>query len=274
MIEAEYEELEPDEGALGLADTDSLPWLESGAEDEEPGGLDPGQVMLFLAALVLLLGAAVGAVWYFTSRAEGGQGVPEGGVIAAPEGPVKERPEDPGGKQFAGTGNVAPVVSEGGSRPAVVAAPPAAASATSAPAAAPAPAASAAAGAAAPATTAAGDAGGVAVQLAAEQGWGDLARRTDALAGVRHRVVEAKVDRGTVYRLQALAPNRAEAEKLCSALKADGLACQIKSPSPSAPAVTLSPLVLACRACRRRASLRTSWHDSGDLRPVRPRSDG
>lgn len=234
MIEAEYEELGPDEGALGLADTDSLPWLESGAEDEEPGGLDPGQVMLFLAALVLLLGAAVGAVWYFSSRAGGGQGVPEGGVIAAPEGPVKERPEDPGGKQFAGTGNVAPVVSEGGSRPAVVAAPPAAASATSAPAA-PAPAASAAAGAAAPATAAAGDTGGVAVQLAAysnraraEQGWGDLVRRTDALAGVRHRVVEAKVDSGTVYRLQALAPNRAEAEKLCSALKADGLACQIK----------------------------------------------
>jgi hypothetical protein len=235
MIEAEYEELGPGEGALGLADTDSLPWLESGAEDEEPGGLDPGQVMLFLAALVLLLGAAVGAVWYFTSRAEGGQGVPEGGVIAAPEGPVKQRPEDPGGKQFAGTGNVAPVVSEGGARPAVVAAPPAAASATPSPAAAPAPATSAAAGAAAPATAAAGDAGAVAVQLAAysnraraEQGWGDLARRTDALAGVRHRVVEAKVDSGTVYRLQALAPNRAEAEKLCSALKADGLACQIK----------------------------------------------
>jgi hypothetical protein len=150
-------------------------------------------------------------------------------VIAAPEGPIKQRPDDPGGKQFAGTGNVAPVVGEGGSRPAVVAE-------ATGPAAqgkpAPAPTATKpvpANPAAAPAT------GGVGVQLAAygtraraEQGWTDAQKRTDALAGVKYRVVEGKVDIGTVYRLQAVAGSRAEAEKLCAALKADGVDCQIK----------------------------------------------
>jgi len=62
----------------------------------------------------------------------------------------------------------------------------------------------------------------------AEQGWNDLSRRTDKLAGVKYRVVEGKVDIGTVYRLQAVAPDRATAEQLCAALKSDGLDCQIK----------------------------------------------
>jgi hypothetical protein len=76
---------------------------------------------------------------------------------------------------------------------------------------------------------------GVGVQLAAygtraraEQGWAEVTRRTDVLTGVKYRVVEGKVDIGTVYRLQAVAPSRAEAERLCAALKADGVDCQIK----------------------------------------------
>ena len=76
---------------------------------------------------------------------------------------------------------------------------------------------------------------GVGVQLAAygtraraEQGWSDIVRRTDALTGVKYRVVEGKVDIGTVYRLQAVAGSRAEADRLCAALKADGVDCQVK----------------------------------------------
>lgn len=228
MIDAEYEELNDAESELDLADTDSLPWLESDDEDESAGGLDPSQILLFAATLVLLLGAAVGGVWYFTNKADSAVVVAEGGVIEAPAGPIKERPEDPGGKEFAGTGNVAPVVGEGGSRPAVVAEKPAA----------PAPSATKLvpiAGAGTAEATAPVDMSGVGVQLAAygtraraEQGWSDLSRRTEALAGVKYRIVEGKVDIGTVYRLQAVTPSRAEAEKLCAALKADGLACQIK----------------------------------------------
>jgi len=229
MIDAEYEELDAGESELDLADTDNLPWLESDAEDEDAGGLDIGQILGFAGGLVLLLAAVVGAVWYVSNRASSADVVADGSVIEAPAGPIKERPENPGGKQFAGTGNVAPLVGEGETREAVVAAP--AAPATPAPKPSPSASSSAAAAPKAPAV----DMSGVGVQLAAyssraraEQGWTDLARRTEVLSGVKHRVVEGKVDIGTVYRLQAVAGSRAEAERLCAALKADGLDCQIK----------------------------------------------
>lgn len=225
MIDAEYEELN-DDSELDLASTDSLPWLEADEDDGDAGGLDAGQIMLFAAGLVLLLGAVVGGVWYLSNRAAGGEIVADGSVIPAPEGPVKTRPDDPGGKEFAGTGNVAPVVGEGGSRPAVVAEAPT-------PAAAPAPKPTVATVPVAVPTP--GDIPGVGVQLAAygtraraEQGWSDVSKRTDALSGVKYRIVEGKVDIGTVYRLQAVAGSRAEADRLCAALKADGVDCQVK----------------------------------------------
>mgnify|MGYP002654642573 CR=1 FL=1 len=226
MIDAEYEELNDDAGELDLASTDSLPWLESDEEDADAGGLDAGQIMLFAAGLVALLGAVVGGVWYVSHKASGSEVVADGSVIAAPEGPIKQRPDDPGGKEFAGTGNVAPVVGEGGSRPAVVAEGPAPAAT---------PVAKPSVSTVPVAVPAAGDIPGVGVQLAAygtraraEQGWGDVSKRTDALSGVKYRIVEGKVDIGTVYRLQAVAGSRAEADRLCAALKADGVDCQVK----------------------------------------------
>ncbi len=234
MVDAEYEELNEAEDALGdelrLGEPDSLPWLESDEEDEGAGGVDTGQIMLFAAGLVALLGVVVAGVWYVTNRASSSEVVADGSVIAAPEGPIKTRPDDPGGKTFDGTGNVAPVVGEGGSRPGVVAETPVPGGSPAAqPSPAPTQPAPAPAAGQAPAT------GGVGVQLAAygtraraEQGWGDAQRRTDALKGVKYRVVEGKVDIGTVYRLQAVVGSRAEADRLCGALKADGVDCQVK----------------------------------------------
>lgn len=230
MIEAEYEEINEAEGELDLAETDSLPWLESDAEEEGAGGFDTGQIVAFAAALLLLLGGVVGAVWYISNRAASSQIVADGSVIEAPAGPIKERPDSPGGKEFAGTGSVAPLVSEGGKREAVVANKDAARATP-----APKPSISTVSSADTPASVTTPAIQGVGVQLAAygtraraEQGWSDLSRRTDALAGVKHRVVEGKVDIGTVYRLQAVASDRTAAERLCAALKADGLDCQIK----------------------------------------------
>lgn len=239
MVDAEYEELNEADDELGLGEPDSLPWLESDEEDEGAGGVDTSQIVLFGLGLVALLGVAWAGVWYITNRASSSEVVADGSVIAAPEGPIKTRPDDPGGKTFDGTGNVAPVVGEGGSRPGVVAEtplPPLPGGTPGKPAAQPSAAASAAP--AKPAAPAAGQApatGGVGVQLAAygtraraEQGWRDAQRRTDALKGVKYRVVEGKVDIGTVYRLQAVVGTRAEADTLCQALKADGVDCQVK----------------------------------------------
>jgi septal ring-binding cell division protein DamX len=235
MIDAEYEELDEPEDELALADTDSLPWLESDGDDEEAGGLDAGQIIGFAALLLVVLAGVVGAVWFVSNRLAERALVADGSVIEAPAGPIKTRPDDPGGKEFAGTGNIAPLVGEGETRKAVVADKPAPAAtdpAAGRPAAKASPVAAAAADGA---STASAPLSGVGVQLAAygtraraEQGWADISRRTDALAGVKYRVVEGKVDIGTVYRLQAVTGSRGEAEKLCAALKADGLDCQIK----------------------------------------------
>jgi hypothetical protein len=239
MVDAEYEELneadEPLSDELRLGEPDSLPWLESDEEDEGAGGFDTGQFILFGLGLFGLLGVVVAGVWFITNRAATSEVVADGSVIAAPEGPIKTRPDDPGGKTFDGTGNVAPVVGEGGSRPGVVAQTPLPGATPSQPAAQPSPAASKPTPAAAPAAGQAPATGGVGVQLAAygtraraEQGWSDAQRRTDALKGVKYRVVEGKVDIGTVYRLQAVVGTRAEADSLCRALKADGVDCQVK----------------------------------------------
>lgn len=244
MVDAEYEELNEGDGELGLADTDSLPWLESDEDEDDAGGLDTGQILMFVAGLLALLAVVVGGVWFITNRTAENEVVADGSVIPAPEGPIKTRPDDPGGKTFAGTGNVAPVVGEGGSRPGVVAEtplPPLPGGTPGKPVTAPTGAASPAAAptkpvpVAPPAPGQAAATGGVGVQLAAygtraraEQGWSDAQRRTDVLKGVKYRVVEGKVDIGTVYRLQAVVGSRAEADRLCAALKADGVECQVK----------------------------------------------
>jgi SPOR domain len=229
IIEAEYEEVEGSgqDTELDLSDDDSLPWLEAEEEDEGRSDIDIAQIIGFALILFTILAAVVGAVWYYANNSGNAEVVADGSIIEAPEGPIKERPEDPGGKEFDGTGNVAPVVAEGGTREGVLdtasegnkQTPEASTPPTSD---------------AAPTAISSGS-GGVGVQLAAyssraraEQGWNDLRRRTNALDNARYRIEEGVVDIGTVYRLQAVASDRAEAQKLCAALKADGLDCQVK----------------------------------------------
>ena len=62
----------------------------------------------------------------------------------------------------------------------------------------------------------------------AEDAWGRLIRQTEALSDFRHRVVEAQVDIGRVYRLQAMAGDRASVNRLCDARKAEGVPCFVK----------------------------------------------
>ncbi|WP_394270377.1 SPOR domain-containing protein [Qipengyuania sp.] len=235
-------------GDPDLIGTERLPWLETDDDRDYEPGLPTGRlVTMGLVALAVLV-ALVGAIWWLSGRTAG-EPPADGSIIAAPEEPYKTRPAEKGGKTFAGTGDTSFAVGEGQVRegrlaerapaPAIAtdiadAEPPATpAQRTSERAeAAPAqPVATASEAAPAPAPAASGTAvqvGAFPDRAAAEDAWQRLTRQTEALAGVRHRVVEARVDIGRVYRLQALAGDRASARRLCDALKADGLACFIK----------------------------------------------
>ncbi|MGB7653876.1 MAG: SPOR domain-containing protein, partial [Novosphingobium sp.] len=102
-----------------------------------------------------------------------------------------------------------------------------AAGATPAPAAAP---------AAKPSAAAAPAVGGVGVQVgafsskeSAEAGWTKLVGSSrGALSGVSHRVIAGSADNGTIFRLQAVAPNADAAQALCGKLKGAGISCQVK----------------------------------------------
>lgn len=244
--EAEFEGLEGNGEELDFADADSLPWLEAEEDDAGAGGFDSSQVV-GLAAILLVFGAIFVALVYFLSNYNRGPvEIADGSLIEAPEGPYKERPADPGGKEFAGTGDVAPGVGQGetpdarlaentgagsGDQDLNVAMPPIAGGAPAAPA----PAAPAPAPTETPAPAAASSSGGVGVQVGAyssraraQQGWSALLRQSAALEGFENRILEGQADRGSVFRLQAVAPSLAEANRLCSALKRDGLDCQVK----------------------------------------------
>ena len=241
IIDAEYEDIEDADGELDLSADDSLPWLE--ADDEDEGGTDNTQIIVLALILFGILLLAVGTVWIFGSKASSDEIVADGSVIEAPEGPFKERPEDPGGKEFAGTGTVAPVVGEGGTPEGVMNTDGAANNAADSGTAGSGTAANSAAnegagqgdGSSSSSSSATTSRSGVGVQLAAyssraraEQGWNEISRRTSALSGLRYRIEEGEVDIGTVYRLQAVASDLASANSLCASLKSDGIDCQVK----------------------------------------------
>lgn len=219
----------PDTERLALDDDgEKLPWLES-SDDEEDEGVDSGRIVGFaLIGLVALL-AILGGIWFATSRSSHETAVADGSTIEAPDEPYKTKPQDPGGKKFAGTGDTSFKVGEGQTSEGTIATP-----------AAPKPPKTE------PVATKPGeksvekpaqavDMSGVGVQVGAysnkkdaESGWSTLASRHDALSGVKHRIVEGKADIGTVYRLQAVTGDVASANTLCQKLKAGGAACQVK----------------------------------------------
>jgi hypothetical protein len=215
-VETADETLETEQ--LALDEDERLPWLESADDDEEPG-VDTGRIMGLLVLGLVALGVILGGIWWFTRGTPDPALVANGSTIAAPAGPYKEAPKDAGGKKFDGTGDSSFAVSEGQTRPAQIAGAVPKPSVDIGP----------------KPGAAAAPAGGVGVQVAAfssqaaaEAGWGKLSGQYSALSGVPHRVVSGRADIGTVYRLQAVAPDAAAANALCGKLKAAGLSCQVK----------------------------------------------
>lgn len=229
--------LETEQLAL-VGQDERLPWLES--PDDEDFAFDrndnSGLIKLVLIGLILL-GGLVGGIWWATHRAAQETVVADGSLVPAEPGPYKVPPSDPGGKQFAGTGDQTYVVLDGQSRAPQLAGGEAAPAPVPVPSVEPAPQAKAAPGARPSSTPSAEPAArGAAVQVgaysskaAAEAGWAKLvAQSNGALSGVSHRVITGTADIGTVYRLQAVAGDVAGATALCARLKASGIACQVK----------------------------------------------
>jgi len=217
--------IEPEELAFAHED-ERLPWLESDDEAEEPG-VDTGRVIAFVVGALVLLGLVIGALWWvFRDRSETAI-VADGSTIAAPAGPYKTRPTDPGGAEAVGTGNASFAVAEGKGPEGKVASPDEA----------PRPSIDreqAGGGAAPGGATPAG--GSVGVQVGAyssrdraEAGWSTLSTRYPALGGVSHRVVEGVVDGSPIFRLQAVASDVKAAQSLCSTLQGQGGDCQVKN---------------------------------------------
>ncbi len=222
-------------GQLDLTEEEErLPWLESPEDDwDEPQGSDNGKLAAFVLVGLVALAAIVGGIWWATNRGPDPALVADGSVIEAPDQPYKTAPQDPGGKTFDGTGDSSFAVSEGQNRPPQLGGEPGAPVVP-----APVPSAMPSKAATPPASPApaAVASGGVGVQVGAfsskataEAGWTKLVGQAGAaLSGVPHRVVAGNADIGTVYRLQAVAPDAASAQALCGKLKASGISCQVK----------------------------------------------
>ncbi|OCC25231.1 hypothetical protein MB02_00650 [Croceicoccus estronivorus] len=216
----------PDTAAqLALNDEDErLPWLESGEDDEEEG-VDTGRIVGFALIGFTILALIVGLIWWLANRGPDPDMVADGGTIEAPDKPYKSRPDDPGGKEFAGTGDTSFKVGEGEVTEGKLAT-------QEVPKPADPDAGEAKAGdseAAEPATSGVGvQVGAYSTKASAQTGWNTLYASNEVLKGYKHRIVQGKADIGTVYRLQAVAPDVASAESLCAKLKAAGTACQVK----------------------------------------------
>src|SRR5699024_9389645 len=77
-----------------------------------------GQFIALLVLGVLALAVIGGGIWWAVGQPKDKSVMADGSVVAAPKQPYKEKPKDPGGRTFAGTGDTSFAVSEGQTRPA------------------------------------------------------------------------------------------------------------------------------------------------------------
>jgi hypothetical protein len=217
---------------------DRLPWLE--AVEEEGGEGGPSAVKLIVAVLIGLaaIGGIVGGIFWMGNRETAENRAPE--TIAAPEGPYKVKPDNPGGMAVEGQGATAFDAAQGGTPNAsidtdavpeapVTAQPRAAAPAAKEPPLLKAPPPTNAPAPKAAAASAPAAAGGGTIQLGAfpnsataEKAWKALAGRFAYLAPLSHNVVSAQVNGKTWYRLRAGGPGAAN---VCGRLRVAGENC-------------------------------------------------
>lgn len=247
------------DAGLGLGDEDRLPWLEAADGFEEDGEVSPARLLMMVLGGLLLIGAALGGLWWIQNGGSRGKGE----LIAAQEGNYKVAPKNDGAKTFEGEGDASFSASEGAEpagkvdptrmpeEPAVTpqereaATAKAAAAKAAATKAASAPAAPAGKAKAKPTTppvkvadaeskpaqSASGSAmiqlGAFSSDAAAAKAWTNMSKRFAYLAELNKSVSPAKVGSGTVYRLRVSAGTAANAANVCGKLRVAGENCVV-----------------------------------------------
>jgi hypothetical protein len=226
-VDAEFEDAYEAEEQLALDDEDeSLPWLEDDGDYEDEGGFDARLIWLALIGLLVIAALLFGGWWLLRDRPDP-ELVADGSTIEAPDGPYKERPDDPGGREVEGTGDTAFEVAEGEStrgrigdgdetpEPSIDIAQNGEDGDDSA--------------------SSTESSSSVYVQIGAftsrsdaNEAWVSARGRYSALSGLRNRIVEAEVNGATVYRLQAIAPDRETGDATCRAIRNAGGDCYIR----------------------------------------------
>lgn len=215
----------------GIDQPDQLPWLQAVEDEQQPRGLSARRMLVALLVVASVVALTAGVFFWLGQRDSGAVGVPE--LIAAPPGPYKVKPKDPGGLDVSGDSRTAFETSAGEDRDSrldlnampeePVAKPPAdepkrlppnetrePLPATGTPPPVP------------------GSAGGSVIQLGAfqnqaqaERAWNALSARFPGIAAMNKLIVPFS---GGI-RLRAAAASPAEARAACQALKAAGEKC-------------------------------------------------
>lgn len=222
-----------DNDSGSTADEDRLPWLEAVEEDGDGEGPSVGKLAGALLIGLIAIGLIVGGLYWLGNRSPSGDG---NDIITAERGDYKQRPENGGGMNLQGEGNVSVAASEGeqprgtlnlnnvAEQPAPARPAPAPAPAPAQPAH-PAPAPAPQHPAPAPAPAASGPAiqlGAFSTPAAANSAWTALAGRFRYLAPLAHNVVPVQAGGRTLHRLRASGPGSAD---ICRRLQAAGEAC-------------------------------------------------
>lgn len=218
---AEPDFAEEEQEQFALADEDEqLPWLESD-EDYEEDGFD-WRLLVWAFLGLFAVGILLAAVWFLVPSGNDGEIVADGSTIEAPDAPYKTRPDDPGGTEVDGTGNVSFEIGEGEGRESRLAEDdPVRPSIDREQAASEQPAAEAVSGVGV-------QVGAYSSRASAQEGWQTLRGRYEALSGLKSRILEAQVDGARIYRLQAVAGSESAARDVCQSIRAAGGDCQVK----------------------------------------------
>lgn len=207
---------------------DQLPWLQAVEDEQEPAGMSAGRMLGALLVVLLAVAAIGGAFFWLGQRESAGEGPPE--LIAAPPGPYKIKPDDPGGLDVSGESQTAFETSAGEDRDSRLDLNAVPETPVEKPK--PVPAAPVGTGEPVPAEGAAtpnpASVSGSTIQLGAfqnqaqaERAWSALAARFPSLAAMTKLIVPFS---GGI-RLRASAPSAGEARAACQALKAAGENC-------------------------------------------------